>query len=91
MLSCTPLNKTTIVIDDELYKNKVMLCVFKSRNGMVIFENPTKTRQYLCTSTIESKKWDVGDTLIIRYKGKLLSDEDAKTLMACKFHKKLKG
>lgn len=92
-VSCTPTLKTTDQIDNmlnDIYKQKVLLCVFKSKGGSAIFESPIGNKQYLCTSSIESKRWNVGDTLIIKYKGKLLSKEDEKTILSLKPHRKKK-
>lgn len=90
LIGCGSSLKTTDQISamlDDIYTQKVLLCVYKNRAGTVIFESPIGNKQYLCTSSIESKRWDVGDTLVIRYRGKLLSDADEKTILSLKPHR----
>lgn len=94
LLGCSSTLKTTDQINnmlDDIYKQKVLLCVYKSRSGSVIFESPIGNKQYLCTSSTESKRWGVGDTLVIKYRGKLLSDADEKTILSLKPHRKNNG
>jgi len=93
LISCSSSFKTTEQIDNmlnDIYKQKVLLCVYKTKSGTVIFESPIGNKQYLCTAPTESKRWNTGDTLIIKYKGKLLSDEDEKTILSLKPHRKKK-
>lgn len=93
IISCAPVDKVSDKIEEShyaLYNQKALFCVFKSKNGLVIFENPMKTKQWLCTNKQESKRWNVGDTLIIQYKGKQLSEKDTETFWSLKPYKNLK-
>jgi hypothetical protein len=93
IISCSSVDKISTKIEKshyDLYKQKVLICTFKSNEGYVIFENPMKTKQWECCKKKECERWNVGDTLFIEYNSKLLSLEDSETFWSLKPYNKIK-